>query len=76
MAEFCGEAWDGLTTKIQASQMEANISDADLDRAFVRLRRLLEKKVRIYWHKSYFEKYLENSIVPWGLQIQIFPNIQ
>lgn len=63
-------------TRIQSSQSEANISDADLDRSFMRLQRLLEKKVRLYWHKSNFEKYSDNQIVPWGLRIQIFPNVK
>lgn len=55
MADFCSEAFEGLMTKIRSSQTKANISDANLDRAFMRLQHLLEKKVRIYWHKVYFE---------------------
>lgn len=73
MADFCGEAWE---TKIQTSQTASNISDSELDKAFIRLQRLLEKKVCTYWHKTYFEKYVEHQIVPWGLRIQIFPNIK
>lgn len=42
----------------------------------MRLQRLLEKKVRFYWHKTYFQKYAEHKIVPWGLRIQLFPNIK
>lgn len=76
MADFCGEAFEDLMTKIQSSKTEANISDDDLDRAFMRLQRLLEKKVRTYWHKAYFEKYSQNSIVPWGLRIKIFLNLR
>lgn len=76
MADFCGEAWEGLMTRIQASQNVSTITDAELDRAFMRLQRLLEKKVRIYWHKTYFEKYAEHKIIPWGLRIQLFPNIK
>lgn len=76
MADFCGEAWEGLMTRIQASQNASTITDAELDRAFIRLQRLLEKKVRIYWHKIYFEKYAEHKIIPWGLRIQLFPNIK
>lgn len=63
-------------TRIQASQNASTITDAELDRAFIRLQRLLEKKVRIYWHKTYFEKYAEHKIIPWGLRIQLFPNIK
>lgn len=74
MADFCFDAWEGLKTKIQTSQNNYNITDAELDKAFMRL--LLEKKVCIYWHKLYFEKYTENQIVPWGLRIQIFPNVK
>lgn len=76
MADFCGEAWENLMTKIQTSHAASNISDAELDKSFVRLQRLLEKKVCMYWHKTYFEKYVEHQIVPWGLRIQIFPNIK
>ncbi|PIO28667.1 hypothetical protein AB205_0117480 [Aquarana catesbeiana] len=50
--------------------------EIELDKCFIRFQRLLEKKVRIYWHKVYFEKYVEHQIVPWGLRIQIFPNIK
>lgn len=76
MADFCGEAFTDLMTKIRSSKTEANVSDDELDRAFMRLQRLLEKKVRTYWHKAYFEKYSLNGIVPWGLRIQIFPNLR
>ncbi|XP_040196297.1 uncharacterized protein LOC120929125 [Rana temporaria] len=62
--------------KIQSSQNSADITEPELDRAFVRLQRLLEKKVRVFWHKHYFSKYCENHITPWGLRIQIFPNLK
>lgn len=52
------------------------MSDKDLEHAFLRLQRLLERKARIFWHKKYFNKYIENKIVPWGLRIQIFPNVR
>lgn len=76
MATFCGQAWEGLMTKIQESQNSAEISEAELDRAFIRLQSLLEKKVRIFWHKKYFDKYALNSVIPWGRRIQIFPNVK
>lgn len=63
-------------TKIRLSHNNDNISDADLDLAFMRLQRLLEKKVRVYWHKAFFSKYSDNQVVPWGLRIQIFPNVR
>ncbi|PIO24355.1 hypothetical protein AB205_0058670 [Aquarana catesbeiana] len=76
MADFCGEAWEDLMTKIQMSHVTSNISDIELDKYFITFQRLLEKKVCVYWHKIYFEIYVENHIVPWGLRIQIFPNIK
>lgn len=36
----------------------------------------MEKKTRLFWHGEYFNKYVENQVVPWGLRIQIFPNIR
>lgn len=63
-------------TKMQTSHISSNVTDTELDKYFIRLQRLLEKKVRVYWHKTYFEKYVENQIVPRGLRIQIFPNIK
>lgn len=62
--------------KIQLSQNASNITDADLDKSFMRLQRLLEKKIRIFWHKKYFKKYSHNKVIPWGLRIQIFPILE
>lgn len=44
-----------------------------MDKAFLWLQRLLEKKVRVFWHKNYFEKYCKNHITPWK---QMFSNLQ
>ncbi|XP_040178113.1 uncharacterized protein LOC120910420 [Rana temporaria] len=76
MADFRGAAWEGFMFKIQSNTNNADITIPELDRAFSRLQRLLEKKVRIFWHKQYFIKYVENQITPWGLRIQIFPNLK
>lgn len=76
MASFSGEAWEGLMDKIQQSQHSAEIPDQDWDQAFLRLQRLLERKVRTFWHRKYFQKYMDNNIVPWGLRVQIFPNLK
>lgn len=76
MGAFSGEAWVGLMEKIQQSQNSGEISDKDLEQAFLSLQRLLERKARIFWHKRYFNKYIDNKIVPWGLRVPIFPNIR
>lgn len=74
MAAFSGEAWEGLMDKIQQSQNSGEVSDKDLEQAFLRLQRLLKWKARIFWHKRYFHKYIDNKIVPWGLTVLLFQN--
>lgn len=37
---------------------------------------LIDIRVHMFWHKEYFDKYIESQVVPWGLRIQIFPNIR
>lgn len=46
-----------------------------MDHFFVSLKRLLEKKARVFWNNKYFQKYIEDRNVPWGLRIQVFPNL-
>ncbi|XP_077320812.1 uncharacterized protein LOC143943119 [Lithobates pipiens] len=75
MTGFCGEAWEGLMSKIHESQKTSEITDKELEHAFHLLQRLLERKVRIFWNKKFFLKYIENQIAPWGLRVQIFPNL-
>ncbi|XP_077342764.1 uncharacterized protein LOC143989087 [Lithobates pipiens] len=75
MAAFSGEAWEGLMNKASDLQKNSEPSDKDLDLALQYLQRLLERKVRIFWHRKFFHKYIDQQIVPFGLRIQIFPNL-
>lgn len=74
MANYCGNAFDGLMDHIHKSQNTSN-GGLSMERFFLRLQRMLEKKSRLFWNKWYFLKYTEENISPWGLRIQIFPTI-
>lgn len=65
---------DGLMDKIHQFQ-GASFGGITLDCFFTNLKRLLEKKAWLFWNNKYFHKYIEDKIVPWGLRIQIFPNL-
>lgn len=74
MANYCGDAFEGLMDHIHKSQ-NATSGGLSMDRFFSRLQRMLEKKSRLFWNKWYFSKYTADNISPWGLRIQILPNI-
>lgn len=69
MTDYCGKAWDGFLTKVQQARSKDAVSEVDIYRYFLRLQRLVEKKTRMFWHRDYFDKYIENNMVPWGLHI-------
>lgn len=64
--------WEDKMTKFQHLANEAE----DLDQFFLNTKALLEKKSRLFWQIKFFEKYEDYKINPWGLRIQIFPNIR
>lgn len=74
MAYYCGSAFSGLMDKIHRSQ-NAESGGLSMERLFLRLQRMLEKKSSNYWNQWYFTKYMEEKVSPWGLRIQIFPNL-
>lgn len=41
---------------------------------FFTAKNLLQQKSNTYWHIFYLEKYISESIVPFGLRIQLFPH--
>lgn len=48
----------------------------DIDIFFQKLTRLLEKKCVMLWHIKYLENFLTLGINPFGIRVQIFPNLQ
>lgn len=65
-------------TRIHQTQVEMRVKEGDVDRFFLRLQILsvLEKKSCVFWHRKYFERYIESKIVPWGLRGHISPNLK
>lgn len=37
------------------------------------LKLLMHKHIKIWWNKAFLEKYLQRSLIPRGLRIQVFP---
>lgn len=74
MATYRGPAFDGFMSKIHQAQ-GSSFGGITLERFFKSLQRLLEKKAHIFWNHKYFLRNIEDKIIPWGLRIQIFPNI-
>lgn len=58
------------------SKLQLSSEEEDLDGFIFKTRQLLERKSRLYWHTKFFDRYLENNINPWGLRVQVFPNIR
>lgn len=46
----------------------------DNNETFLTLKNLLDRKLNIYWHYSYLEKYVSGKIVPFGLRLKLFPH--
>lgn len=61
---------------MRQSRFKDEASEEDANLYFTGLQRLVEKKTRLFWHRDFFEQYISNKVVPWGLRIQIFPNIR
>lgn len=61
---------------IQLSYQEDENGDFDFNTFVLKLKSLLSKKFKLFWNIRNFEKYLESDPNPWGLRIQIFPNIE
>lgn len=38
------------------------------------LKLLMHKRIKIWWNKAFLEKYLQRSLIPRGLRIQVFPS--
>lgn len=74
MANYVGNAFEGFMDQIHRSQNAVG-GDLTMDRFFLRLQRMLERKARIHWNKWYFSKYIDDKIAPWSLRIHIFPTI-
>lgn len=54
-------------------QKEAH--ESELTSLFSQLKRLVEKKVSMFWHIKSFENYIPVDMNPFGLRIQIFPTL-
>lgn len=76
MAGYHGTDWEGFIADVRQSRSKDVASEEDATLYFTGLQRLVEKKTRLFWHKDFFEQYISNKVVPWGLRIQIFPNIR
>lgn len=75
MAFFNGVAWDTFITDIQTQYLGPGNAREIITFQLYRLHRVLQRKSALFWHSTYLGKYIDNSIVPFGLRIQIFPNI-
>ncbi|KAM4043688.1 uncharacterized protein ACNLHF_013939 [Anomaloglossus baeobatrachus] len=49
------------------------VDDGIKERIF-KYKGILRKRTRMWWNKSFLEKYLEKDLIPRGLRIQIFPS--
>lgn len=47
-----------------------------LDEIYNSVKILLERKTNVYWHTTYLEKYIEESIVPFGLRLRLLPHFK
>lgn len=75
MAHYSGVGWEQLMNSYQTRCETHNAVDTDLFTYFPKLRKLLERKSVNFWNGKYLEKYLDDGLAPFGLQVQIFPNL-
>lgn len=54
------DAWDSLMSQFQLTVNEED----DLDESFIRIKNLLERKSKLYWHIRFFNKYEDHKINP------------
>lgn len=73
MSVFQGNEWINLMTGYETDYEKA---DTQLRYFFQKLGRILENKSALFWHVKSFDHYLRESINPFGLHIQIFPNVE
>lgn len=73
MVTYWGAGFDGLMDKIHQAE-GSPYGGINLDCFFSSLKRVFEKKARVFWNNKYFQKYIDKNF-PWGLCIQIFLNV-
>lgn len=76
MADFTGKSWDTLITSFEHRWDKEDKSNITLNDAFFSLQKLLERKSMVFWHMRSLERYILAQIRPFGLRIQLFPNIR
>lgn len=72
MELILSDRWEMLMSKLQINKNE----EEDLENFFYRTKNLLERKSRLLGHIRFFDRYAECKANPWGLRVQIFPNIR
>lgn len=66
MAGYCGKEWEGFVAEVKKSRVKDEASEDDANHFFLGLQKLVEKKTRLFWHREFFQQYIENKIVPWA----------
>lgn len=59
-----------------AKWVQEDRNDVELNETFDSVKTLLEKKSNVYWHSTYLEKYIAESLVPYGLRLKLFPHFK
>lgn len=76
MAAFTGQKWEALMKTHTAKWGHVDKQKVELDEIFNSVKLLLERKSNVYWHTAYLEKYIDESIVPFGLRLRFFPHFK
>lgn len=76
MAAFTGQNWDTLMKAHNAKWGQEVRRKMELNEIFNYVKVLLERKSNIHWHTVYLEKYIAESIVPFGLRRKLFPHFK
>lgn len=76
MDNFSGNIWKSRMTNYKQKWGEVDKSEIELNNFFFSLRELLQKKSTIYWHAMFLEDYIMENMAPYGLRLQLFPNLR
>lgn len=76
MAAYLGSSWHTLMTSYTQKWGQEDGSKVELNEYFFSAKNLLERKSIIHWLIFYLQKYLTESIVPFGLRLKLFPNFK
>ncbi|XP_073430620.1 uncharacterized protein [Dendrobates tinctorius] len=68
------KAWINKLNEVFGGDQGVAVSSRETEDLTARLKNLCNKKTRIWWNKSFLERYVDKGLIPRGLRVQVFPS--